>query len=660
MKKLELKDFLNYKFISRLRYAPGGNHVAFVVSQADWEENGYKSDIWVMDTASEALARLTAFGDAKSFIWLDEGSLLFPAARSPKDKERVKKGEKLTVFNKIDIGGGEAFEAFRVPYAVTDIKQIDDTCYAMLCRWHPSDPDFSAMDAEQKAEAYKLIEEERDYEVLDEIPFWGNGEGFTNKKRRRLYIYNSADGTGEFVTDRLTNVGDYKVADGKIAYIANRFEDKMSLENGAFVYDIAAKTTDILLEPGVLRLSFIDFWDGGYLIKGSECKTYGNGEYGNFYTVAAGGRPQLLCALDEAAGNATASDSRLGPGTGLKVYNGEIYYTCVDHVSNAMRKISADGTVETLLTQGGTFDGFDICENGILFFGLGSVTLQEIFKLEDGSARKISSFNDQFMSGVKLNRPIRCDAQSGDSTVEGFVLPPVDYDPAKAYPAILNIHGGPKAAFGETYYHENHLWSAMGYFVIFCNPRGSDGRGDEYADIRGKYGTIDYDDLMAFTDNCLDKYPQIDRQRVCVTGGSYGGFMTNWIIGHTNRFVCAASQRSIANWISKFATTDIGYYFNADQQQSTPWDNHEKIWWHSPMRYADKCVTPTLFIHSEEDYRCWLAEGLQMFTSLKYHGCEARLCMFRGENHELSRGGKPKHRARRLAELTDWFEKYAK
>ena len=133
-----------------------------------------------------------------------------------------------------------------------------------------------------------------------------------------------------------------------------------------------------------------------------------------------------------------------------------------------------------------------------------------------------------------------------------------------------------------------------------------------------------------------------------------------WIIGHTDRFKCAASQRSISNWISKFGTTDIGYYFNADQNQATPWINHDKLWWHSPLKYADKAKTPTLFIHSEEDYRCWLAEGLQMFTALKYHGIEARLCMFRGENHELSRSGKPKHRIRRLTEITNWFEKYLK
>ena len=268
--------------------------------------------------------------------------------------------------------------------------------------------------------------------------------------------------------------------------------------------------------------------------------------------------------------------------------------------------------------------------------------------------------NEEYFEIKNIIKPEYLTFENDGIIIEGWILKPADFDTNKCYPGILDIHGGPKTVYGEIYYHEMQFWANEGYFVFVCNPRGSDGRGNEFADIRGKYGTVDYDDLMKFTDAVLQHYPQIDPCRVGVTGGSYGGFMTNWIIGHTDRFKCAVSQRSISNWLSKFGTTDIGYYFNSDQIQSTPWDNPEKMWFHSPLKYADKVVTPTLFIHSEEDYRCWLAEGLQMFTALKYHGVDARLCMFRGENHELSRSGKPKHRVRRLEEITNWFEKYLK
>ena len=205
------------------------------------------------------------------------------------------------------------------------------------------------------------------------------------------------------------------------------------------------------------------------------------------------------------------------------------------------------------------------------------------------------------------------------------------------------------------------LWASEGYFVFFCNPHGSDGKGNKFADIRGpKYGKLDYDDIMRFTDAVLEKYPQIDKSRVGMTGGSYGGFMANWIVGHTDRFAAVASQRSISNYISKCLTTDIGYYHNIYAMQADPWNGADILWEHSPLKYADKCTTPTLFIHADEDYRCWMGDAIQMFTALRMHGCPTRLCLFHKENHMLSRSGKPKHRIRRLKEITDWFEKYLK
>ena len=200
-------------------------------------------------------------------------------------------------------------------------------------------------------------------------------------------------------------------------------------------------------------------------------------------------------------------------------------------------------------------------------------------------------------------------------------------------------------------------WASRGYFVIFCNPTGSDGRG-AFMDIRGKYGTVDFDDLMAFCDAALAKYPEMDADNLFETGGSYGGFMTNWIIGHTDRFRACASQRSISNWTSFYGVSDIGPDFSEDQCGSTIWPDVEKFWWHSPMKYADKVKTPTLFLHSLEDYRCPVDQGYQMYSALIAHGVESRLVLFRGENHELSRSGNPKHRIRRLNEITGWFEQH--
>ena len=244
--------------------------------------------------------------------------------------------------------------------------------------------------------------------------------------------------------------------------------------------------------------------------------------------------------------------------------------------------------------------------------------------------------------------------------IDGFVMKPVGYEPGKRYPGILHIHGGPKMVFGPGFHHEMQLWAASGFFVCYCNPRGSCGKGNAFADLQGKYGEVDFRDLMEFTDEVLRRYPEIDADRMGVAGGSYGGFMTNWVIGHTDRFRCAVSQRSIANYVGDYLLSDIGYYYVPDQQLGTIWEHPERLWKASPLTYADRVKTPTLFIHADKDYRCTLANGLEMFAALKLHGVESKLCMFYGENHGLSREGKPSNRISRLSEILRWMDEHLK
>ena len=353
------------------------------------------------------------------------------------------------------------------------------------------------------------------------------------------------------------------------------------------------------------------------------------------------------------------SDCKFGGGKTFHTTDNELYFLSTLEDFSVINCLHRDGRLEFVTEKDGSVDFFDVHGEHLVYGAMKDYGLQELYVKENLKETCITKHNQKILEEYSISKPEKIFMESHGEQIEIYVIKPIDFKEGKDYPAILDIHGGPKTVYGNVFYHEMQVWANMGYFVFFTNPHGSDGRGNLFMDIRGKYGSIDYEDLMKATDIVLEKYP-IDKARVGVTGGSYGGFMTNWIIGHTDRFACAASQRSISNWISKFGTTDIGYYFNADQNQSTPWDNVEKLWSHSPLKYANKVKTPTLFIHSEQDYRCWLAEGLQMFTALKYHGVEARLCMFRGENHELSRSGKPKHRVRRLEEITNWFEKYLK
>ena len=178
--------------------------------------------------------------------------------------------------------------------------------------------------------------------------------------------------------------------------------------------------------------------------------------------------------------------------------------------------------------------------------------------------------------------------------------------------------------------------------------------------MKGDFGGRDYDDIMAFVDAAIAQFDYIDKDRLGVTGGSYGGVMTNWIIGHTDRFRAAASQRSISNWVTLEAISDIGYNFGLGYIGADPWTDIDELWKKSPLAYANKVKTPTLFIHSDEDYRCPLPEGLQMYSALQYFGVPSRIVIFKNENHELSRSGRPLNRIKRLQEITNWFDKYLK
>ena len=163
---------------------------------------------------------------------------------------------------------------------------------------------------------------------------------------------------------------------------------------------------------------------------------------------------------------------------------------------------------------------------------------------------------------------------------------------------------------------------------------------------------------MEFVDHVIEETPALDPERIGVTGGSYGGWMTNWIIGHTNRFKAAASQRSFSNWLSDFSASEIGPMFDVSEIGATPWEEPERLWWASPAAYVDKVETPTLFIHSLMDHNCPLSEAMQMFAAIKYCGIPSRMCLFEGESHELSRSGKPRHRVRRIREITEWMDRY--
>jgi dipeptidyl aminopeptidase/acylaminoacyl peptidase len=325
----------------------------------------------------------------------------------------------------------------------------------------------------------------------------------------------------------------------------------------------------------------------------------------------------------------------------------------LDKDSNAIYSIDENKNLKIESIEHGSYSAYDVNNNGEIIYSYDNFTVpQEVYILKNQKPKRLTSINKKIINKYRILSYQKNTVKTGSAEIDSWIVMPSSYK--EKIPAILEIHGGPKTAYGNSFMLEFQILAAQGYGVIFSNPRGSDGYGEEFCDIRKKYGTIDYEDLMAVMD-FYEKNYDIDSKRTGVTGGSYGGFMTNYIVTKTNRFKAAVTQRSISNWFSMYGTSDIGYFFTRDQIGFEPWENKEEYIEKSPLFQVKNVKTPLLLIHSFEDYRCWVVEAMQFFTSLRVLGVKSKLVIFKGENHELSRSGKPFNRVKRYNEILKWF-----
>lgn len=663
MKNFTAETFIQYRFPSNPRISPDGKLTAFVLRQADLEKNSYPGDVWTLCNETGAVRRLTAQGDALDYTWTPDGQILFPAPRGRAFEQAKKEGRLLTQYFVIDPQGGEAVELCTLPLQGGVPHILSDGRWLVVGKVDLNRPDFAAMDEKERKAALEEYDNPR-YRVFEELPWWGNGLGDVSRRRNSLFLCDPAAGTAEKVTPDFFAVSDLCCDFGKVLYTGCEYRDFLPLYEGLYLLDTATGESRTLIEPGAYRLSFAHLLDEKTAVVALAAKEAHPYAHGDLYLVdlESGGKKLLMEYDRSVGGGAVASDARLGGGLTAKAENGRLYFITGEDDESYLRWVDKDGNRSERLAQPGSVDCFDIRGGKIVLSALRGDRLPELYSLgADGAETRLTSFNDWVSDdyAVSTPQPLRFTASDGFE-IHGWVMPPVGYQPGNKYPAILHIHGGPRTVFGSVFHNEMQLWASSGYFVLFCNPRGGDGRGQDFADLLGKYGDVDYKNLMEFTDECLKKYPDIDAENVGVTGGSYGGFMTNWIIGHTDRFKAACSQRSIANWITFEGTTDIGYWFTRTQHGALTETNAELLWNLSPLKYAANAKTPTLFIHSEEDYRCFMSGAFAMFTTLKMHGVESRIALFRGENHDLSRTGRPRARIRRMEEIVNWMNAHLK
>jgi len=623
------KDLGKFKLVGNIDVF--GRKLVFQVTEISVEKDDYLSRLYLYD--GRKVRPFTSGNKDGNPRFSPDGKLI--AFTSKRDKES--KEAELYV---IPTGGGEARLLKKFKYGIKDLRFTGDGKSIAV---------ITPIDVEKKPKD--------DVHLIKELPFWFNGIGWIYGKRSVVYLVDLETGRRKRLTPKNLDVSQIRFHDGKLYFIAQEDREKQPMISDLFVLEgrKVRKLTD-----SKWRISDFIPLDDKFILKASTLERgIPTNTHIYFYDTETNELKKLTKDLDRSAYNSLNCDVRGSQRAELVFKEGWIYYVTTDGPRAHLFRVNLNGKIERLIGGDRSVESFAVGDY-IAFTAQDALTPTELYILRDGKEKRLTNFNE-WIKSYTLSKPEHFKVKASDGVeIDAWIMKPINFKAGKKYPAILEIHGGPKTAYGYSFMHEFHVLTAKGFVVIFSNPRGSDGYGEDFADIRGHYGERDYKDLMEVVDEALKRFDFIDPERVGVTGGSYGGFMTNWIVGHTKRFKAAVTQRSISNWVSFFGTTDIGYYFAPDQIEGDPWSNLDGYWEKSPLKYAPNVKTPLLIIHSMEDYRCWLPEALQFYTALKYLGKTVELALFSGENHDLSRTGKPKHRVRRLELIVGWMERWLK
>lgn len=673
MKKKITGDFFK-EYINITDMKPNGEgEFSFVRYDTAFEEDKYVSNLWLFDMRENRIKeQLTFDGSVGIHQWLDKDNIIIAAAREAEDKEAQDKGIPLVVFYKFNVRTKEYTKLFKLHKGVYKFEIIDQERYLLLASENPMRDAWLEEAGGDWNKYLEISQRESRYFVADEVPFWTNDGGYSNKERGRVYLYDK--GNLKRLTDDSLSVFDIKSYKDEYGLFYGVDSGGMQKTEGK-VYKVDYKTGTVSTIDDSNRYIYtkIQPVDSKRILLGRNDRAF-HGEYQNEY----------IDVLNMETGEFTRNNEKAD----IHYYDNVL--TDVTYLSGWLNKITTteDGFI-FISTQGGSSKLF-FCKYGddqmktlteaegkildyfvdgdrIYMSAMRGMNGGEfyILDLKTGEETQISDFNGRLQEEFEFPEIEECNFTDSDGVdIEGWVMKPVGFErkdsdgSGKKYPAILFIHGGPGSAYGPVATHEMFAMCAEGFGVFYCNPRGSEGKGGEFADIRTKWGTVDYRDLMEFTDAVLAANPWIDKDRVGITGGSYGGIIINWIIGHTDRYKAAISDRSVSNLIGDYGLSDIGFSCNKDTYGTTPWENYEYLWNQSGLKYAPYIKTPVLFIHGVDDYRCPYEHALELHSAITYFGGTSKVFAFKGETHELCRSGSPVNRERRIREMIKWFKEY--
>lgn len=641
MRPMTPDDLYAIAWLGECDISPDGSRVAVAVTRLDRESDTYTSAIWVVDTARGEPRQFTAGVKRDSSPrWSPDGRWLAFLSERGEDKPQLAvipaDGGESRLLTKLPLGAG-------VPTWSPDSSRIAFSAKTGT----PPDPD------PKKAKPYRRISSMK-YRV--------NGQGFTYDQRRHLFVVDLSGGEPRQVTS-----GDWDdtqpafSADGsRLAFISAR-HDEREFDTQSDVWTVALDGSELRQLTPTRGACSAPSWspDGRWVahtnhpqwpsnerlrlvaVDGSELR---DASGGLDRQMGAGSLPGAVAQPAWLPGGEILTLAQDRGSTNLWVGGGESGGRWVGRVDGMAGWYSVDaaGTTAAVVATEQTRPA-------------------ELFAIDiaTGERRQLTHFNAGWLGDVSLQHADRFTVPTEPGVeVDCWVMKPAGFEEGKRYPVVLNVHGGPFGQYGETFFDEFHVYAGAGYGVVFCNPRGSSGQDTAFARaLVGDMGGPDYRDVMAAFEAALERMPWADRSRLAVMGGSYGGFMTSWIIGHDHRFKAAISERAVNDWYSMQGASDIGGTFNRQYlgENATIQDDLDAVLRQSPLTYAKHIETPVLILHSENDLRCPISQAEQLFVVLKQRRKDVEFVRFPDEDHELSRSGRPSHRVDRFAVILDYL-----